>query len=538
MSIRSRNHFIRLLSIVCLYLLGNTPSFALPDCGAIQAGDEFSFNTTVTAVTPVDAASGIPAYCQVDAIVRNDTDELSDINIRVQLPATGWNGKFLGLGNGGFAGAFQGNSAAGLTKGYAVAQTDTGHSAITRPGGTFAVVDPAAVPLVANHIALEDFGHRSIHLMTLVGKKFVDVFYGDSPEHSYYNGCSTGGRQGAMEMQRYPDDYDGVIIGAPLFSLSRKQLWAAWHSQNFHFPPTNISAAQRTAINDAILKACDQKDGLRDGILDDPRQCDWDPAEIQCGAGDDPASCLTPAQVMAVRNLYRGPVTDSGLQLYPPHTRGGELNWFPWLVGTPAGGPGGIQFANGADFMRFMVFLDAGFNFLTDFDINDPEQLGAVDSSLAAQVSDATNPDITPFLQRGGKTIMYHGWYDNGFTPVRTIEYYEDMERVVAGNLGPGRAGELVRDSARLFLVPGMNHCGGGPGPTGFDMLTALEQWVEEDAAPDSVIGTNPVSGLSRPLCPYPKVARYISSRKDVEAINDAENFVCVLPGRENAVVD
>ncbi len=461
-------------------------------------------------------------YCRLEGNIANAEDGKSQIKFRLRLPDAGaWNSKFMVLGNGGTAGMFQGEARVqvALDLGYATAQTDTGHTADGPPVWLMKEVEPGVV--VPNNVTIDDFAHRAIHLTTVIGKQFVDVYYAQAPSYSYYFGCSTGGRQGLKAIQRYPNDFDGVVAGAPVFSLTRlnmSQLWTAQQSQKLEAKNQSLSGEQLKMVKAAVLNACDALDGLKDGIIDDPRQCDFDPVALQCEGSQSPPQCLTDSQVEFVRAVYRGPVTKAGERIYPGRPRGGE-----------GAGRAGWSFL-GPDCRRCGVikhawYRDPDMDLVHDFSIDDPDDVVTADANYYSQATRADNPDVTPFVQGGGKAILYHGWTDTNVTPIPTVELYEAMEDTVSRKRGKPD----FRDHVRLFMAPGMGHCGGGDGPNSYSqsVLEAIDAWVAEGEAPESIVATHEARGLSRPWCPYPQVARLTEPNLDP---NKAENFRCVSP--------
>lgn len=467
-------------------------------------------NTTIVSTTSVaaDAASRVPAYCEVQASISAVAG--SKIGAVYRLP-TSWNGKVLGLGGGGFAGDVRAATAAeGLTRGYAVIQNDLGHPSPSALDPSFAF-DTAGKHNVEGIV---DFGHRATHLATVVGKEVATHFYGRAPERAYFEGCSTGGRQGLAEVQRYPDDYDGVISSAPVFTpLTYSN--AILRVQMFHArPESNLRAEHVPLIHEAVLAACDAKDGVADRILTDPRTCDWDPAELQCGASASggSAACLSPAQVETVRRAYSGVRMRDGRFAAMPLMRGGEADWVARMIGTPAQ-PRGVNAVLGAPFMAYIAAGDRDYDFMTF----DPDRdFHVLDGGIAAAEVHQQNPNIAPFVRGGGKLLLWHGFNDPGPSALSTIDYYEAVLDAVP----------KASDSVRLFLAPGVLHCGGGPGPDRFDALAALEAWVERGVAPASMIATKQNSPLSRPICAYPALPRY----KGTGDPNVAANFECAAP--------
>ncbi len=463
----------------------------------------------------------VPPFCRVRAEVRPSKD--SDIKIEVWMPASGWNGKYQGQGNGGFAGAIDYGSLAGsVSRGYASAATDTGHAGDA--------TDASWAPGHPEKIV--DFGYRGIHEMSEKAKSVIAAFYGAAPQHSYFSSCSDGGREALMEAQRFPADYDGIVAGAPANFWTHLVAGAAWDDQALLADPASyIPAAKLPAISAAALASCDAQDGLADEMISDPRQCHFDPAQIQCkGAESD--SCLTEPQVAALKKIYAGPRTSSGSQIFPGYMPGGELGgggWQLWITGTAPGKS--LQFAFGTHFFADMVFEDANWD-VRKFKLEQDTKLA--DQKMAA-ILNATDPDLRAFKKRGGKLIMYQGWSDAAISPVNAIHYYDSVVK---------KMGSGTSDFMRLFMAPGLQHCFMGPGPNSFgqgslgpqgdpehDVLSAVERWVESGVAPQKIIATKYVNDLdpsqgvkmTRPLCPYPQVA----ASNGVGEKNDAANYVC-----------
>lgn len=473
-------------------------------------------------VTLTSAEDSHGDFCQVEGEIANASDGKSQIKFRLRFPSEGaWNSKFMVLGNGGTAGTFQSEDRVltSLGLGYVTGQTDTGHSGRAMDW-MMKEIEPGVV--VPNNVTIDDFAHRSIHLTTVIGKQFVEAFYARDPEYSYYFGCSTGGRQGLKAMQRYPNDFDGVVAGAPVYSLTRlnmSQLWTAQQSAKLEAKNEPFSAEQLKMLKDAVLNSCDSLDGLKDRLLDDPRKCDFDPAELQCeGSSQSPPQCLTDSQVEFVRAVYRGPVTKAGERIYPGRPRGGE--------GAGRGGWGFLgPGCQRCGIMTHGWYQDPEMDLLGRFSIDNPDDVAAADASYYSAATRADNPDVTPFVQSGGKAILYHGWTDTNVTPIPTVELYAAMEDTVSRKRGTSD----FRDHIRLFMAPGMGHCGGGDGPNNYakSALEAIDAWVAEGKAPDSIVATHERRGMSRPWCPYPQVARLKAPNLDS---NKAENFQCVSP--------
>jgi Tannase and feruloyl esterase len=476
-------------------------------CGDLTTQSAFGA-AKIVAVTPVaaDAGKHLPAFCEVRVTISPVAG--SQIGAVYRLPAD-WNGKVLGIGGGGFAGNLRIESAAeGLSRGYAVIQNDLGHPSPNALDPSFAL-DAQGKPNVEGII---DFGHRATHLATTVAKDLATRRYGRAPRHAYWQGCSTGGRQGLAEVQRYPDDYDGVIAGAPVYTpLTYSN--AILRVQAFHAKPeSNLRPAHVKLIHDAVLAACDARDGIRDGILNDPRACAWDPRELACKAGEFGDQCLTPTQVETVRRVYAGVKTKDGKFAAMPLMRGGESDWVARMIGT-AQMPNGLNAVLGAPFMSYIVKAAPKYDIFTF----DPERdMAALDGGIAAAEVHQQNPDIAAFVARGGKLLLWHGFNDPGPSPLSTIAYLDAVNDHV----------RAAKDSVRLFLAPGVLHCGGGAGPDRLDTLSALERWVEEGQAPARIIATKANSSLQRPLCPYPQLANY----KGGGDTNDPANFECASP--------
>lgn len=437
----------------------------------------------------------------------------SRIDFVVNLP-TQWSGRFLMIGDGGHDGAVSG-STAGIDDGFATANSNMGHDAGEFPGATFAFDQP---DLAAGRARETDYGWRAVHLTTVVAKQIIAGFYGDGPSYSYFNGCSTGGREAHMEVQRFPEDYDGVADGAAAFDLIGLALEQNWSMQQTF---AHDLTGKNFLIAGAVMAQCDGLDGLVDGLIDDPRRCDFDPASLTCAAGQDPNTCLSADQVQAVQKIYDGPSNSQG-PIYRGKPMGSEGFWFVWIM-PPIAAQGGFVF----DFMNYLFFEnDPGPAF--DWQTFDFEADANSGRFMAATVN-ATDPDISAFRDRGGKYILYHGSADGLIPPFRTIEYYQQVVDTLGGPT------KKTQEFARLFMVPGMDHCGAfGTGLQVNDWLTPLVNWVENDVAPDRIIATQFVgvpTPRTRPLCPYPQVARYSGSGDE----NDAANFSCQLLGLDRA---
>jgi feruloyl esterase len=475
-------------------------------CAALAVPNTFKHTTVIAAKTvAADESKKLPAFCEVTASVKPVAG--SNITMVYRMPDN-WNGKVLGLGGGGWAGNIQLETAAqGLSKGFATAQTNGGHDVTN-------VWDTA---WAANPEAATDFSYRAVHVMTDVGKQVVAKYYGQPHKRAYFQGCSTGGRQALMEVQRFPKDYDGVIAGAPVYSLTT-QTMSVVRNQIFGKPDATLTAAQLARLNKAALAACDSKDGLVDGIVTDPRTCEFDPGPLQCPQESKDDTCLSASQLKAVRALYAGKKTSAGETVSYGLTRGSEAGWARFistsaqadranfLTGAAGAGLGGL---------RAQIFGDPNFD-LPAF--NPDRDYRTVRNSRFAAEYEAKDPDISPFVNAGGKLLLWHGVDDPGPSMLATIEYYEQMKATTASKV------KDLDSSARFFLLPGVYHCRGGPGADVFDAVGALDRWVEQGQAPNAMKATRSSEpALSRPVCQYPTMPRY-NGKGDP---NLAESFHC-----------
>jgi feruloyl esterase len=435
----------------------------------------------------ITSAQILPGYCRVAATLKPSSD--SEIKTEVWLPVAGWNGKLLAVGNGGWGGPMDYDAMSdGLRRGYAVTATDDGNP--TRGKGEFVYGHPEK---------LIDFAYRSEHEMTVKAKAIVRAYYGRDPRYSYWEGCSGGGREGLLQAYRYPDEFDGIIAGDP--ADFRRNAWALWLANaSFKNTADYIPPSKYPMIHEAVLDACDAIDGLKDGLIDDPTRCHFDAKVLQC-AGEDKPSCLTAPQVQTARTILSPATTRTGQEIFPRLEPGTELRW-----ARLAGGP--EPAALFLDYFKYVVFKNPDWDWKT-FELER-------DSALANQAGKDTvalNPDLKAFADRGGKLLLYHGWADQQVAPGATVEFYKSAT---------GQPSAW----ARLFMAPGMAHCGGGEGPNTFDKIGAMEQWVEHGKAPDQIVASHSVNGKidrTRPLCPYPQTATYRGSG----SIDDAANFIC-----------
>jgi feruloyl esterase len=442
----------------------------------------------------------VPALCRVVAIAAPTSD--SHITIEIWLPeAAVWNGKLLGTANGGFSGTIGYRAMAdGVARGYATVGTDTGH---TGDQMTFGNGHPEKI---------NDWAYRAVHVMTDVAKLVVRSYFSRFPDYAYFDGCSTGGQQPLSEAQRYPLDYDGIVAGDPGQNRVRLILgflwsWIALHTEDGR---PIMPAAKLGVVADAAMAACDAQDGVTDGVIGDPRACHFDPATIACHGADGP-SCLTPAQVAAVTKVYDGARNPrTGEPIYPGWVRGSERGWGAYLLNPPE--PARL------DFFRTFAFHDPAWDWRTfDWD-RDVTFVDRVIPDFSAM-----STDLSAFDVAGGKLVMYTGWADPVVPPTDTVAYYEAVAHANSGL-------DATRDFFRFFPVSGMSHCGGGVGTGTFDALGALERWREQGIAPDVLDGSRALRGRvdrTRPICAYPRVARY----RGAGSVDDAASFACVDPG-------
>lgn len=439
-------------------------------------------------------AGDLPAFCRVTATLAPTRN--SGIKIEVWMPLSAWNRKLLVVGNGAWGGSIPyGPLVDGVRRGYAAAATDTGHEG---SGAGFARGAPEA---------LLDFAERAVHELVAAGRALAAAHYDGDPAHTYFSGCSTGGRQALVAAQRFPADFDGIVAGAPGNYTSRQTVGQIWLAQAMQKnAESRVSEEKLALVHRAVLAACDSQDGAADGVLEDPTRCAFDPGTLIC-TGSSTEACLTAPQAEAMRKMYVGAVDPrSGEAIFPGLERGGERGWARWGSAQPA------EYAT--EFFRHVVLADPSWDFLR---LDLEKHLPLADR--AGRHIDAIDPDLTPFVRRGGKLLMYAGWSDPGIPPRNAVSYYQ---RVLATM---GHAAR-VSESVRLFMVPGMGHCGGGDGTSRFDALAALEVWVEQQKAPERIPASRLQNGVvdrTRPLCPFPQVATYVAPG----GVDRAESFVC-----------
>jgi feruloyl esterase len=485
--------------------------------------------------TPPGASTALTiAFCRVVGVAKPNPD--SQIGFEVWMPASSsdWNGRYQQVGNGGFAGVIPFSAlAAALQAGYATAGTDDGHTGING-----SVLDGSWA--IGHHPKIVDFGFRALKETSDKAKAIVQAFYGSAAKRSYFVGCSDGGREALMQAQRFPDDFDGIVVAAPA------NFWSH-HFAGFIFNELAvlgdgaISPAKLAVIQSAALAKCDKLDGVEDGVVTDPRDCNFDPASVQCSSGDS-ASCLTAAQVAAVKKILTGPRNPrTGEQIYLGYEPGAAAApgaWSAWITGTGSGkGNDTIQALFGNGYFGNMVFEDPAWDFHT---FNLDADTAFADATTAGTFN-SNNPDLSRFKAHGGKLIQWHGWDDPAISARDSIRYYESV--VTQQSNGSNAQGDsALRETQtfyRLFMAPGVLHCGGGPGPNTFDVLGPLVKWVENGTAPEQIIATkfngdNPANGVAtrRPLCLYPAVAEF----KGKGDPNDAANFDCKGKSRGTGV--
>ncbi|MBW4028784.1 MAG: tannase/feruloyl esterase family alpha/beta hydrolase [Acidobacteria bacterium] len=494
-------------------------SLHLPDIQIVSVG-EVSPNSAATfrELSPA-LLQGLPAFCRVQAVARPASD--SEIHIEVWIPIANWNRRFWGVGNGGFGGSIDLYSMANLVgRGFATAGTDTGHS-LPSSNATWALGHPQKI---------EDFGWRAIHLMTITAKAVVAAVTDQSPAKSYFGSCSTGGRQALMEVQRFPGDYDGVLAGAPANDWTSLLAMGASDMKAFDSEPDSyISPEDLTVIHDAVERACH----ATNGVVADPTRCSFNPRELVCSQNRS-TGCLNKDQVGFLKRLYQGLPRPPDSPAFPGYEPGGELGpggWSTWLTGRSPGASLMAVFVRG--YYANFVYDDSNWQ-IRDFNLRSASALSKRGSE---QALNATATDLAAFRDRGGKLIIYHGWSDPAIPPLSSVRYFNGVIRTMG-----------VSDTEsflRLYMVPGMQHCAGGPGADSFgqedpsfpptdasrDIASSLVKWVEEGKSPESLIATkyDNSEGKSRPvkftqlLCPYPLAARYTRTGEK----GNATSYVC-----------
>lgn len=467
------------------------------------AGKSFGDDVKIQSAALVAAKGNLPEHCDVRGTI------WPEAGFAIKLP-TAWNDRFEMVGNGGTAGTISLSAVDGaVRKGFAAASTDTGHDAAKDALASFAYVTPSNPN---GHRKFIDFAYLSVHETAVLAKQVIAAYYATAPRYSYWVGCSTGGRQGLQEAQRYPDDFDGLVVGAPSLYNTGNSMRRIWIGQT-QVGAGAIPAEKLPLLTKAIYEKCDALDGLKDGLIDDPRLCRFEPArDVPKCAGADANDCFTAAQIGALGKIYGGVRDSKGTLLFPGELVGSEPVWPDNFIA-----PDKTVLPRAESQMKFeMLEPPPGPSWnLTMFNFDtDPPRL-----ARAAAELNALNADLTPLKKRGGKIVQYAGWADQQVNPLPAIDYYQ----TVGKRLGEAETKEFYR----LFMVPGMFHCNGGPGCSSADWLAAAMDWVEHGKAPAQISGAHVESGKTtrtRPLCPYPAVARY----KGTGSIDDEANFACV----------
>ncbi len=438
--------------------------------------------------------SGLPAFCRVAGSIKPTAE--SDIRFELWMPVTDWNGRFMQTGNGGAAGSIvYGSLVMPLSRGYAVAHTDTGHR------GQFGEFSWA----VGQPEKLVDYQYRAVRELTLVGKAITTAHFAQPIEKSYWLGCSTGGRQGLKEAQRFPEDYDAIIAGAPANNWSPLMSLAIHIEANLG--PGGLSPAKLGVLNEAAIAACDSGDGVSDRVIGSPEGCNFDPAQLQC-EDDDGASCLTASEVDAARRIYEGVLTSSGETVMPGTGPGSEPEW---------GGYASPGFRIGSSYFRHVIKNDDTWQ-ATQFEVD--ADLAAAETQDAGAAK-AMDPDLSGFVANGGKLMIYHGTTDGLIPYGNSVNYYNDVVETMGV--------DAVEDHVKLYLVPGMAHCFGGEGAYLVDWLTAMERWAEDGVSPDNLLASHPpepgeeAGGFTRPVCAYPGSATY----GGIGAKTEASSYEC-----------
>jgi hypothetical protein len=484
------------------------PRTLIPDARPLRSCDSLA-NVSLPDTTIESAAldSENDNVCRVTAVTTHPPTG-DAVRIWIAIPMSGWNGRFLGTGGGGFSGGNPAGVNQPVSQGYAAGATDTGHEGAS---GSFALAADGRL----DWQSIRNNAHVGIHEMTVTGKALTEALYGTAPHYSYFNGCSTGGRQGLMEAQRYPQDYDGIVSGAPAINwpeLHVQQLWGPMlmNTENNPLPGCKLAAATAAAI-----AACDTIDGVEDGVIEDPARCDFDPSAL-VGTSSGECGMFTEADASLVRRLWEGPRRENGEFLWYGMPRGADLNALSGSRGTP---PQPQAMFITQDWLRYFLTQDPEFDWTT-VTHSGYERLWEQSVEQYGIVIGTNDPDLSDFRDRGGKAIVWHGWADPLITTHGTIDYYD---RVVERMGGARNTGSFIR----LFMAPGVAHCGGGTGPAPTGLLEALLAWVEEGRAPDTLTATLRGSDgevvRTRPLCPYPLVAGYQGSG----STDEAENFTC-----------
>ena len=513
--VRTKLTALALPALALLTLFSTTAAakpMAITDCSKLLKLN--LKDTLITEAAVIPAKGDTPEYCRVQGGLE------TVILFEVSMPTTTWNDKLFYVGGGGYNGSVPELTDA-LARGYAAAGSDTGHRGFHWD----------ASAMYNNPQSQVNYGHRATHLVTLLSKEIIKAYYGTAAKYSYFCGCSNGGKMALMEAERYPEDFDGIVGGGYVVDRTKEMMMFVWTQRALlgaEIPPYKVPAMEK-----ATLAACDARDGLADGLIDRPDLCKFDPESMVCQGADGP-NCLTARQAGAWQKILNGPVNSAGNKLYLGYSPGheGDYPYYITGVGTMHGYPSS-NFMYEDTFMRWIVF-GPQFDSVRDFDF---------DKSSAALVKyekdqDAGSADLTAFQKHGGKLILYDGWADHSTPPLRAVEYFEQLRQKTSNR----------DDYVRLFMMPGLYHCNGGPGPNVFgglgqkgykkndpdsDIIGALDQWVEKGVAPSKLLVTkfkedDPRQGVARtrPVCPYPQMATY----KGSGSVDEASNFVCAMP--------
>ncbi|HLW71781.1 MAG TPA: tannase/feruloyl esterase family alpha/beta hydrolase [Candidatus Binataceae bacterium] len=491
-------------------------------------------NSKITSA--VETTSGAIPYCQINASITTDATLGDVIHYEVGLPDSSyWNSRFLFAGNAGLAGSIPFDLSS-LQGSYAVAATDTGHTGANRDASWALNNTPAVL----------DFEYRAVHESAVAAEQILSGYYGNPAYHSYFAGCSTGGRQGLVEAENYPTDFDGIAAGDP--AIGQNYLAFNANAQAILSPNSYLDSAAITLLNQAVLTQCDGLDGVVDGLIQNPAACAFNPAALLCSPGQT-TGCLTAGQIAAVNKIYQGPVDTAGATLYPglsisdpAQSAPADAGWPQMITGCPqsscklpsftgaepwAGFPlTPTQWAAQDGFYKYFISNNPNLDTKT-ISFSNQVQLSAITSRTASLGGEGMNADLTPFVTSGHKLLMYHGWSDPVFSPYVSVNYYNNVQATLGSN---------TADSIRLFMAPGMHHCQGfGPGPNSFDAVSALVSWVEQGVVPEGIVAShhindNPTAPIDRtmPLCAYPELAIY----DDVGPVNDASSWSCSATNR------
>jgi hypothetical protein len=477
-------------------------------CSALRALSGYEFSVDVAESVP--AQGGTPAFCRVQGLVQ------PEIRFEVSLPAA-WNGRLYMFGNGGFAGesltaGFRaGRRNLAVTKGFVAAQTNTGHDQAREPLASFA----------ASPQKLSDYAYRAVHVTAVTAKALARAYYGNAPAYSYFDGCSTGGRQGLIAAQRFPDDFDGIVVGAPVLDFTGTMAHYVGVTRALAAGP--MSEAKVKVLAEASYRKCDAADGLTDGLITDPRTCGFDAERDipRCAAGAPGDNCLTDIELASVKAITgdlvvggrrRFPGFPIGSEVSVPTPNGPRSGWDPWIIrsGQPT-----VAFSFMESFFKHMATPGTEIDWKT-FDVDrDMPKLDAIGAIL-----NATDTDLSAFRSRKGRILMWYGWADPALNPRMGLEYYEGVART----MGPG-----TEDFFRLFMMPGVLHCSGGVGPDRVDTISPLMAWVERGVVPAVLVASQRAGDKTtrtRPLCPHPQVATY----KGQGSADSADSFTCSAP--------